>query len=111
MPDSRLQQNNVNTGQTEYPRIVCRYCTNKAERAKRCSLAFFLCVCRLDATSLWRKFIAKLSAVTLTKMISDDNGKPRVNLAITNNPKGGLLRGVAVSTACVIILRKPATQA
>ncbi len=35
----------------------------------------------------------------------------RVNLAITNNPKGGLLRGVAVSTACVIIRRKPATQA
>ena len=26
------------------------------------------------------------------KMISDDNGNPRVNLAITNNPKGGLLR-------------------
>ena len=35
----------------------------------------------------------------------------RVNLAITNNPKGGLLRGVAVSTACVIIRRTPATQA
>ena len=35
----------------------------------------------------------------------------RVNLAITNNPKGGLLRGEAVSTACVIICRKPATQA
>ena len=34
----------------------------------------------------------------------------RVNLAITNNPKGGLLRGIAVSTACVIIRRKPATQ-
>ena len=34
----------------------------------------------------------------------------RVNLAITNNPKGGLFRGVAVSTACVIICRKPATQ-
>ena len=35
----------------------------------------------------------------------------RVNLAITNNPKGGLFRGVAVSTACVIIRRTPATQA
>ena len=35
----------------------------------------------------------------------------RVNLANTNNPKGGLFRGVAVSTACVIIRRKPATQA
>ena len=35
----------------------------------------------------------------------------RVNLAITNNPKGGLFRGGAVSTACVIIRRKPATQA
>ena len=35
----------------------------------------------------------------------------RVNLASTNNPKGGLSRGVAVSTACVIICRKPATQA
>ena len=34
-----------------------------------------------------------------------------VNLAITNNPKGGLFRGVAVSTACVMIRRKPATQA
>ena len=35
----------------------------------------------------------------------------RVNLVITNNPKGGLSLGVAVSTACVIILRTPATQA
>ena len=35
----------------------------------------------------------------------------RVNLVITNNPKGGLFRGVAVSTACVIIRRTPATQA
>ena len=35
----------------------------------------------------------------------------RVNLAIANNPKGGLFRGGAVSTACVIIRRIPATQA
>ena len=35
----------------------------------------------------------------------------RVNLAITNNLKGGLLRGIAVSTACVIIRRTPAEQA
>ena len=35
----------------------------------------------------------------------------RVNLAITNNPKGGLFRSVAVSTAYVIIRRTPATQA
>ena len=34
----------------------------------------------------------------------------RVNLAITNNPKGGLFRG-GVSTACVIIRRTPAAQA
>ena len=49
-------------------------------------------------SSTYNRFVAKF----LTR---------RVNLVITNNPKGGLFRGVAVSTACVIICRKPATQA
>ena len=49
-------------------------------------------------SSTYNRFVAKF----LTR---------RVNLVITNNPKGGLLRGVAVSTAYVIIRRTPATQA
>ena len=49
-------------------------------------------------SSTYNRFVAKF----LTR---------RVNLVITNNPKGGLFRGVAVSTSCVIICRKPATQA
>ena len=57
------------------------------------------------------KLVVVLFVVTRAKMISDDNGNPRVNLATTNNPEGGLFGGVAVSTACVIIRRKPATQA
>ena len=40
-----------------------------------------------------------------------EKARHRVNLAITNSPKGGLFRGVAVSTDCVIIRRKLATQA